>query len=75
MVAVATNGFEGRTFGHDEFGGDGGAIGLSRGSLVLVASRSERQSAEFLRKALGFVNESGYPAAGRWGSGFETHRR
>jgi hypothetical protein len=35
------------------------------GSLVLVASPSERQSAEFLRKAAGFVRRLGIPVRGQ----------
>ena len=36
------------------------------GSLTLVASPSERQSGEFLRKAAGFLGRLGSQAARRW---------
>ena len=49
----------------DGGGGEGGASGLyAAGSLVLVASPGERQSAEFLRKAAEMVRRLGMEARG-----------
>ena len=36
------------------------------GALILVASPSARQSAEFVRKASAFLHRFGHPSARRW---------